>query len=437
MKKKILIILDSDLYIRNYIDTGVIKYLKKYFDVKLLASQKIYNKKKLFIDKNTDLKFYLFNNFAEKIFFFLNDIKIFLEKHKSTSFVLRFENINSKISLRNKIFRKITLNKLFYFFIKKILDIYLIKFSNIKKNINKSYDLILFPSSGLDLMSYYLPKIVKKKIKTFYLVDNWDNISSKSYYINQPDYIGVWGDQSKYHAIKIQDFDKKKVFSIGTPRFDVYLKKKLKKIYKFKYILFLGSSTLAREQEVLEALNEILNKNKKIFKNCRIVYRPHPWRKKNDKVHVGHLNKVVIDYQLRSIFNKNIFKTNFQPDLTYYPRLIKFSEIVVGGLTSMMIESLIMKKNYLAFAFHDKKFFYNPKKRIENLEHFKILKKIKNIKICKKLEQEEIEHYLILTWKNKKIIYKKNLHLFLNKIVLHSNHNYKLNLKNLINKIIA
>ena len=214
MKKKILIILDSDLYIRNYIETGIINHLKKFYNLEILFSKKIFNSKKLLQYKNIGLKSYQFDKFSENLFFFLNDITIFLNKKKSSSFQLRIANQFKKISFINKFFRIILFNKFFFHLLKIFLDLYLLKFTFIKKNILKNnYDLVIFPSSGLDLMSYYLTCITKNtNIKTFFLIDNWDNISSKSYYINKPNYLGVWGDQSKEHAIRIQDFDKKKNF---------------------------------------------------------------------------------------------------------------------------------------------------------------------------------------------------------------------------------
>ena len=50
---------------------------------------------------------------------------------------------------------------------------------------------------------------------------------------SKPDLLGVWGNQTKMHAIKIQKFRENKVFSLGTPRFEVYFQKDLKKLESF------------------------------------------------------------------------------------------------------------------------------------------------------------------------------------------------------------
>ena len=191
---------------------------------------------------------------------------------------------------------------------------------------------------------------------------------------------------------------------------------------------------LSKEQEILNILNKIIENNQTLFKDVKIIYRPHPWRKKQDIVSLKELNNVVIDKQLKDIFTKNYYKNSFQPNLKYYPKLIYNAEIVMGGLTSMMVESLIMKKNYLAFIFNDKDNFYNPKKRMNSMEHFKILKKIKNVKICNTLKTKIVEKFLIESWKlRKQFNNSSNYHV--NKIVLKPSPSYKENLVKLINHI--
>ena len=51
------------------------------------------------------------------------------------------------------------------------------------------------------------------------------------------------------------------------------------------------------------------------------------------------LKKTIIDKQLYKNYLKLDFKTSFQPNLKYYPALLSNAEFVLGGLTSMMIES--------------------------------------------------------------------------------------------------
>jgi len=104
MKKKVLLVLDSDLYVRNYIQTGTVNYLSKFYDLEILFSKKIKNFKEILLLKNIK-KTYKFNNFFENFIYHLNNIAIYLNRKKSSSFLLRTENTFKKISIANKFFK--------------------------------------------------------------------------------------------------------------------------------------------------------------------------------------------------------------------------------------------------------------------------------------------------------------------------------------------
>ena len=59
-------------------------------------------------------------------------------------------------------------------------------------------DLIIYTTHCFEPEAFMIPKIAKNVgAKTFFLVDNWDNISCKTVFFNKPDFLGVWGQQSK------------------------------------------------------------------------------------------------------------------------------------------------------------------------------------------------------------------------------------------------
>ena len=72
-------------------------------------------------------------------------------------------------------------------------------------------DLVVYPTNAFEPLVSEIPIICKNyKVKSYFLIDNWDNLSSKSILINQPDYISVWGKQTANHAKKIQGISSKK-----------------------------------------------------------------------------------------------------------------------------------------------------------------------------------------------------------------------------------
>ena len=234
----------------------------------------------------------------------------------------------------------------------------------------------------------------------------------------------MWGEQSRIHAIKIQKFPKKKIFNIGTPRFDIYFNKtvNIKNKFNFKYILFCGTAVEFDEEGALLKIDNILSKNKFFFNNCKVIYRPHPWRQSKKFINIKKFKSVIIDSQLKKNYLSKKFDVSFQPNLAHYPSLIANSEFVVGGLTSMIVETLILKKKYLALAFPDNN-FTNQKDILNNLEHLKIIKKIKDISICTDINSQDLEKKLKFFWTNK-VIYKKNLSKYLKKIIYYDNRPY-------------
>jgi hypothetical protein len=113
-------------------------------------------------------------------------------------------------------------------------------------NIFQNFNLVVIPSSAYEYQtSLILANAKKSNTKSLLLVDNWDNLSSKSILWEKPDLLACWGDQSKKHAIEIQGMPENAVVTIGTPRIDQYFFCRMNKFvnrYGISYILFLGSS---------------------------------------------------------------------------------------------------------------------------------------------------------------------------------------------------
>ena len=232
MKKKILIVINSDLFIRNYIKTNVFKELEKNYETYFFANNEINNKSNLLKKK----KFLGFFNYSKKdriVTSRIMNISMWRYRERSKSFLYRvkwFSEINlfelkKNFSLKNVIIKLIRIfnvlkfniyirilgNKLIFPFFKKY---YIDKIEVLeqleKKILEIKPNLVIFPTQSQTKADYDLVRICKKnKIKTFFIIDNWDNLSDKSIMLYKPDYLGVWGQQTKKHAIQIQKFKSK------------------------------------------------------------------------------------------------------------------------------------------------------------------------------------------------------------------------------------
>ena len=100
MKKKILILINSDIYIRNYLESGAFKKIIHFFDVKFISfSNGVFNKRKL----NRILN----KKYIGNIFYSSKDLKKF-QKHLHYNFLLNKKK-SKTISYLTKVMLKIKL----------------------------------------------------------------------------------------------------------------------------------------------------------------------------------------------------------------------------------------------------------------------------------------------------------------------------------------
>tara|TARA_B100001057_G_C22829012_1_gene942587 strand:- start:346 stop:1704 length:1359 start_codon:yes stop_codon:yes gene_type:complete len=405
MKKKISILINSDLYVRNYLESGAFKKIFKKFDVNLILSEnEVFNKKKVFsfFDKKkiknirysqSELK--KFNKYLLKNFF-LNK-----RKSKTTDYIIK-QYLNKKFHWDGENMLKtfclfplrllVWIKKNLEYFISLILkkNVYRNKINSNLKDILKKInpDLIIFPYQDAHILNFDIIKGNYSNL-TMGLTDNWDNLSSRAQFDIKPSYITVWGEQTKQHAIKFHHFRKDKIFSIGTPRFSSYFADRNKNInsnFKFPYFLFLESFNNYDNFFLIKKLEDYIGRNK-IFSNYKIIYRPHPWQKKNIKIlNEKKFKNLIIDPQLRTNYIKRNFSRAFQPNLKYYSSLIKNSKLVITGPTSMLIEASIFYKKILLLG-HQNNSSSPYNLELENYEHLKNVKRFPNLIINKDINE--------------------------------------------------
>jgi hypothetical protein len=399
MKKKILILINSDLYTRNYLETDALrKIIKNYNCTFVVCSNDVHDKKK--INKLLSQQRVIYVNYLKT------------EMDNFQKYLYKNSLINKENSKTVSYFTKKNLQPVFYWpgesFLALIFMLPARFLSWLKKNIENIFlkifkkntfikkinvdvlkicktiqpHLVLFPLQDPHLMSYEFLQ-VKSKYKTIGIIDNWDNISSRPTYDLKPDFITVWGEQTKEQAIKFQKYNKKNIFVIGTPRFDRYFlerNKNLKSHFKFKYFLFLESFNNYKNFSLIKKIDNLILTNKNFF-GYKILYRPHPWQKKNTEIlNEMHFKNLVIDPQLKENYYLRNFSPSFQPDISYYSSLIQNATLVIAGPTSMVIEASIFYKKILVLGYKSNS--QTPySEELKNFEHLKGLKNFPNIKI--------------------------------------------------------
>ncbi len=292
-----------------------------------------------------------------------------------------------KSTLLRFLVRLISHKPLFYLF--NFFVVKNFKFSQDMYNfvLENQNDLLIFVTSAHEPLGVFLTQVQKKQNKPIlFIIDNWDNLSSKSVLWELPTHVATWGEQSTRHAIKIQGLKSNQVFNLGTARFfnyPVLRSKDLSQLVDYRYILFLGTALPFDEMSCLEVLSNELILNQRLYGELYILYRPHPYGFRNSNAHVSNLpNKVKLD---PTVFKNFKLKNEFL-DIDKIPSLLKNSELIVGGLTSMLIESTIFAKNFIGLVHKEVNTMTSPQKILINYEHFTDIQILPNLTLCNNLD---------------------------------------------------
>jgi hypothetical protein len=408
---KILIVIPGDEYVRNYLTTDALDAVERENDCYYLASDRVKGREHL-ENKKHFLGYYHFPKSLEKKHYALFNILMWRFRSRSTSFRFRFRRISRLDRLKYRgnlrayfgglvefvyanlftsgsaLYSVLLGNKVVYRIFERIYQNRIAISNDLLHYVNNlKPDLILFPSSAYDPDGNDVARIGKLcGVRTLFLIDNWDNISSKSIFWAFPDHLGVWGQQSKEQAMRIHGFSPDRVTPLGTPRFDSYFilrDQTLPRHFDFEYVLFAGLAIAFDEVAALRIIEEEIAGKPDIYGGLKVVYRPHPHRQKRiskDHFDEKEYSHVIMDPQLRvAYYGKNI---RFLPDLGYYPALLKHSRFVVASPTTMIIESLIFRKRVMVLAYDDGVHLTSPHNAWANYEHFRGIERVEGISLC-------------------------------------------------------
>tara|TARA_Y100000389_G_scaffold203325_1_gene251410 strand:- start:2175 stop:3614 length:1440 start_codon:yes stop_codon:yes gene_type:complete len=476
-KKKILIYIPSDYYF-YYFKYNAYKILNKNFNVHFLLNKDtcVHDKKVLknfkysFFKPNQKIQkeysrlIYLgmaynrkksksFKYGFKKLFPTFSDFikiqkqEILKKKMVSFTFVFYFKNFLYYFNIFNK--EKIFLNRIFlqlfsfpvlFKFYKRVTvdskknDILMV---NQIKKINP--DLIIYPTHCYEPESITLCKTTKfLKKKILFLIDNWDNISSKTIFLIKPDAVTVWGNQARKSALNLQSMKNSQIYHLGNPKFAEYFtlrNKKFKSPYSFPYVLYLGVLHGYDEMKPLKILDDEIEKNKAKYKNLKIIYRPHPGAEHMiEKCKKINFKNIVGDKQMENfLINKKKYSIN---NNHYFEKLIKNSLFMIGGLSTVTIESVIFGKRYLFLAHDEKGNISSPKIEYESHVHYNEILRLSLLTKCQSLKNlsKNFKNSFNLSFKQ---IDQSQNDKEINYFYDVTKKEYAIELNNIVNKVIS
>lgn len=254
-------------------------------------------------------------------------------------------------------------------------------------------DLIIVPSSGTDPGVVDVQRSAKRLgIATLVLVYNWDNLSSKSAFVVDPDYLAVGGHQAAEHAELIHRVPSDRVAVLGSPYIDGHFSHppdSTESPFPFRYVLFAGCYQPFDELTALELLEEEIERSRL---DLKIVYLPHPrrlLRDNDDFVDDTRFKHVVVEPRTRDAYvaERGISKGRRQPlPLDYYPALLENAEFVVCPLSTLMLEAAIFRRSVLVIAYHDGIHASSPGVAIKYL-HFDGVDQVDTFEVCHDIDE--------------------------------------------------
>jgi hypothetical protein len=235
------------------------------------------------------------------------------------------------------------IGKLFNYILKFLYNIGTYKIPN---EMRLDVDVFIFLSGKHEKQLFDLIKSLKKlKIPTVLSIQNWDNLTSKSIVLTEPNYILVMGKSCIDLAVKAQNLNKNIIIPSGLPRFNPYRnihthKPKIKD--KIFTILYLGTSVPHNEINLLNNLVSKLN-NKLIGRDFKLVYKPHPYRRPTYFEEKLSDQYTLIQGKIEA----------FPPIKPEHIQLIEQSDLVISAPTSMLIESMLLGKKTILDVTND------------------------------------------------------------------------------------
>ena len=251
--------------------------------------------------------------------------------------------------------------------------------------VSERFDWLFIPCNAIDeIMTDYLSSAKKLSLKTLIAIDNWDNLTSKSVFVEQPDFLTVMGERCVEHAVDIHSIERSKVLPFGLPRFDAYrngvLSSRKSKLDSTIEVLYAGFSLPHAEIAVVNYLWEGLESH---FPNheIRFVYRPHP-------IPIPRIDDVkVVASGVVTTQHGKLERTNMpKMDEDYLLSMLN-ADVVIGAPTTMVFEAMLLDRPCIIDGTSDQFHRTNAATAIQNFTHMKDLLTVANLPIANDVEE--------------------------------------------------
>ncbi len=225
-------------------------------------------------------------------------------------------------------------------------------------------DVVLHPSV---LDSVFLNDLVvecrERSIPLVVAMNSWDNPSTKRAMVGAPDWLLVWGPQTRDHAVRFIRMDGDRVVPFGAAQFDVFRERPRIDREQFcaahgldpsrRIILFAGSNAQTDEFAALQALDRAVNDGR--LRNISFVYRPHPWGaggRNGERLAHARFDHIVVDRNMRAYLDGIAAggQRMSLPDYRDTHDLLSAIDGVISPMSTILLEAALHAKPVVAYT---------------------------------------------------------------------------------------
>lgn len=200
------------------------------------------------------------------------------------------------------------------------------------------------------------------EVPTIFLMNSWDNPAVKAMTNGKPDWLVVWGEQTKRLANLHLGMPLDRIKTFGAAQFDFYRDPPAVSRAEFfracgvaedrRLVIYAGSSKGVKEVQHLIELESAIESGE--LPPCHIVFRPHPWRGTvagevdfNSRTwkHIS-MDPEMADYYRRSLANPKLVHT---PDTAYTHTLLSHCDLLISPVSTILLEAVMHGKPVLAY----------------------------------------------------------------------------------------
>ena len=339
--------ISSDTHIENFVDTGILKQFRDGAHLDVIASESMKARLiKLGVESSTlpDIP-----KIVEKLSNFLQLVHLWKYKDRSMAhFVRAMGNFGTSVQKKEYscvVFHDLRLSPIKSVLVKLIAEwnllfkMFHILFSICRTVYLRGYlqtvnpdSYFLIPYGGHISAEFSTLVYVAKKqgLKSVGLQLNWDNLSTKTFMLDEPDFFAVWGAQSSSHLKTVHGFNRTKAIITGSPRFKSHFlisREIEKKDEKTSLILIAGTGDGLDDEVLIREVFQSINSNDQM--QSQVVYRPHP-RSRNP------ISSGILKAEFQNL------KIDISRGYASHLELLKKASVVINHFSTLTLEGLIL-----------------------------------------------------------------------------------------------